>query len=143
MGNRAVITASNSTEHGLGIYLHWNGGIESVLAFLDTAKQLGYRSPVGDESYGMARLCGLICLFGGLRNSTGVGINDLSKLDCDNWDNGVFVVGDNWELVDRWGKGSQPLNAEAIHAARASQQYKHMIQTLTDDLDQLEASPVK
>lgn len=143
MGNRAVITASTSTEQGLGIYLHWNGGIESVVAFLDTAKQLGYRDPTADESYGMARLCGLIALFTGLRNSTGVGINDLSKLDCDNWDNGVFVVGPGWELVDRWGKGSQPLNADAIRAARASQQYKQMIQTLIDDLDQLEASPVK
>ena len=142
MGNRAVITASNSTEHGLGIYLHWNGGIESVLAFLDTAKQLGYRSPVGDESYGMARLCGLICLFGGLRNSTGVGINDLSKLDCDNFDNGVFVVGDNWELVDRWGKGSQPLNAEAIHAARASKHYELMVDSLVSLLDKADEATV-
>jgi len=142
MGNRAVIAASNSTEQGLGIYLHWNGGIESVLAFLDTAKQLGYRSPVGDESYGMARLCGLICLFGGLRNSTGVGINDLSKLDCDNFDNGVFVVGDNWELVDRWGKGSQPLNAEAIHAARASKHYELMVDSLVSLLDKADEATV-
>ena len=142
MGNRAVITASNSTEQGLGIYLHWNGGIESVLAFLDTAKQLGYRSPVGDESYGMARLCGLICLFGGLRNGTGVGINDLSKLDCDNFDNGVFVVGDNWELVDRWGKGSQPLNAEAIHAARASKEYELMVDSLVSLLDKADEATV-
>jgi hypothetical protein len=135
MGNRAVITASNSTKHGLGIYLHWDGGIESVLAFLDTAREIGYRSPVGDESYGMARLCGLICLFSGLRNDTGVGINDLSNLDCDNFDNGVFVVGHNWELVDRWGKGSKPLNAEAIHAARASKEYELMVESLVALLD--------
>ena len=143
MGNRAVITASTNTKNGLGIYLHWNGGIESVVAFLDVAKQLGYRSPVGDESYGMARLCGLICLFGGLRNSTGVGINDLSKLDCDNFDNGVFVVGHDWELVDRWGKGSKPLSAGAIHAARASQPYRDMVRTLIDALDQVESSPAQ
>ncbi len=37
MGNRAVITASKSKDSGLGIYLHWNGGIESVVAFLDVA----------------------------------------------------------------------------------------------------------
>ena len=35
MGNRAVL----EFKDGTGIYLHWNGGPESVLAFLDAAKE--------------------------------------------------------------------------------------------------------
>ena len=131
MGNRAVITASNNKTEGQGIYLHWNGGIESVLAFLDTARQLKYRSPESDNSYGMARLCGLICLMLGVRSDTGVGIGDLKQLDCDNYDNGVYVVGTDWQLVDRWGEGSSPVTLESIEAARASQQYQSMIEHIS------------
>lgn len=135
MGNRAVITASTDHTKGVGIYLHWNGGAESVLAFLDTAKQLGYRSPNMDETYGMARLCGLICLFMGVRDNTGIGIGDLSQLDCDNYDNGVFVVGNDWQVIDRWGKGSEPID---VNAVRASKQYNDMIKALSDNLDKAE-----
>lgn len=110
MGNRAVITASRSHTDGVGIYLHWNGGIESIEEFLATAKARGLRDPEEDESYAMARLCGLIHEFFGVESSTSLGINTLDRLDCDNWDNGVYVIGKNWEIVDRWGKGSKPIH---------------------------------
>ena len=139
MGNRAVITASKVKESGLGIYLHWNGGIESVVAFLDVARQLGYRDPTTDESYGMARLCGLICVFAGIRGDTGVGINDLSKLDCDNYDNGVYVIGRQWEIEDRWGQGSRPFKQEDIVAARASQSYTQVVDHLIAELERVES----
>lgn len=35
MGNRAVIT---TTDQRIGIYLHWNGGKDSVEAFLKYCK---------------------------------------------------------------------------------------------------------
>ena len=34
MGNRAVIASATEKEKGIGIYVHWNGGVESVEAFL-------------------------------------------------------------------------------------------------------------
>ena len=35
MGNRAVITTEKNFENnGVGVYLHWNGGYDSVSAFL-------------------------------------------------------------------------------------------------------------
>lgn len=120
MGNKAVITASTSQIEGIGIYLHWNGSLPTVLAFLDTAKLLGYRSPSSDESYGMARLCGLICAFLGIDNERGIGIGELSRLDCNNYDNGVYVIGNDWEIIDRWGEGS---TNESIDDARKSEQY--------------------
>lgn len=106
MGNRAVITASTKRTGAVGIYLHWNGGIESVLAFCHAAKARGFRDPANDDSYAMARLCGLIHEFFGVYESTSLGIGLIDHLDTDNYDNGTYVVGKGWEIVDRWGKGS-------------------------------------
>lgn len=131
MGNRAVITASNSHTKGIGIYLHWNGGIESVQAFLDVAKARGFRDPTSDESYGMARLCGLIHEFFGVDQDTSLGIGTLEQLDCDNYDNGVYVIGKGWEITGRWGKGSQVFTPGAVDMARANEQYKGIVEQLT------------
>ena len=99
MGNRAVITVAPYAETNVGIYLHWNGGRESVEAFLDAAKALGMRSPASDASYAMARLVQIIGnYFGG---STSLGIGLCSELDCDNSDNGTYVIGDDWQIVGR------------------------------------------
>jgi hypothetical protein len=106
MGNRAVITASTKRTGAVGIYLHWNGGIESVLAFCHAARDRGYRDPSADDSYAMARLCGLIHEFFGVYESTSLGIGCIEHLDTDNYDNGTFVIGKDWNITDRWGKGS-------------------------------------
>ena len=56
MGNRAVITTEIGwacpTNH-LGVYLHWNGGRDSVQAFLTYCKLKGYRTPES-KNYGWA-----------------------------------------------------------------------------------------
>jgi hypothetical protein len=94
MGNRAVITAENSK---VGVYLHWNGGRDSVEGFLKYCELQGYRSPDAD-SYGWARLCQTIANFfpGGLS----VGIDIVDNLDCDNGDNGTYIIKD-WKIVGR------------------------------------------
>jgi len=100
MGNRAVITtacgnAKNSDK--LGVYLHWNGGRDSVEAFLAYCKLQNFRLPETD-SYGWARLCQVVGnYFGG---STSIGVDVCHRLDCNNHDNGVYIVRD-WEIVDR------------------------------------------
>lgn len=124
MGNRAVITASPLQTQGVGIYLHWNGGPESVLAFLDVARERGYRDPSRDDQYAMARLCGLICEFFGPGDSS-VGIGPLDQLDCNNYDNGVYVIGEGWEVIDRWGAGSEPMPTSTTHmSTRQLEQYR-------------------
>lgn len=101
MGNRAVITASTAVNvaesHDIGIYLHWNGGRDSVKGFLAYAKIKGFRVPEQDN-YGWARLCQIIanCFDSGLS----VGIDTCNHLDCNNWDNGVYII-KNWEIVGR------------------------------------------
>jgi len=102
MGNRAVITASKALSikdsNDLGVYVHWNGGRDSVEAFLEYCKLQGFRSPETD-SYGYARLVQIIAnFFGG--DGLSVGVEKCSKLDCENWDNGVYVI-ENWTIVDR------------------------------------------
>ena len=98
MGNRAVITTEeNFKNNGIGVYLHWNGGYDSVSAFLKYCELKGYRTPDTD-CYGWARLCQVIGNFFG--GSTSIGIDTVDKLDCDNYDNGVYII-KGWEIVDR------------------------------------------
>lgn len=101
MGNRAVITNSKSTDvknsDDIGVYVHWNGGRDSVEAFLKYCELKGYRSP-DEDCYGWARLCQVIAnYFGG---NYSIGIDKCCNLDCENFDNGVYVI-KNWKIVDR------------------------------------------
>jgi hypothetical protein len=100
MGNRAVITTRKYLEDNtkaIGIYLHWNGGRDSVEAFLKYCEIKGYRYPESD-SYGWARLCQVISNFFG--GSTSVGLGTCNNLDCDNYDNGVYII-EKWQIVGR------------------------------------------
>ena len=133
MGNRAVITTSTSRTTGVGIYVHYNGGLESVLAFLHVAKERGYRDPTNDTAYGMARLCGLVCEFFGLKLDTCVGIGQLKELDCDNRDNGVYVIGAGWTIKSRWGEGSNPSKTlDALNDEQRSY-YDAIVKQLTEE----------
>src|SRR6056297_3498572 len=84
MGNRAVITTENKK---VGIYLHWNGGRDSVEGFLKYCELKGYRTPESDN-YGWARLCQVIGNFFGGEYSVGIDIYE--NCDADNYDNGVY-----------------------------------------------------
>lgn len=100
MGNRAVIGFISKegikNKDSVGIYLHWNGGRDSVEGFLATAKQYGVRT---SESYGVARLIQIISnTFGG---TLSVGVDQIKKLDCDNYDNGLYWVDNNFNIVGR------------------------------------------
>lgn len=100
MGNRAVITTKTAFEtNGIGIYLHWNGGRDSVEGFLAYCKLKGYRSPFYDEGYAMARLIQVISNF--LGGTCSIGIGCVDTLDCDNGDNGTYIIGGDWEIVGR------------------------------------------
>ena len=103
MGNRAVIKGKGSN---LGVYVHWNGGYDSILAFTQYCKLKGYRSPETDD-YGVARLCQVIGNFFG--GSTSVGVWNMTNETTMNpsivgdycLDNGVYEI-ENWEIVSHW-----------------------------------------
>ena len=100
MGNRAVIGFEQDKKRdkkSVGIYLHWNGGRDSVEGFLKVAKDYGVRGY--DSSYCIARLTQIICnYFGG---TLSVGVDTLDKLDCDNYDNGLYWVDKDFNIVGR------------------------------------------
>lgn len=96
MGNRAVITTAPFKASNIGIYVHWNGGQESIEGFLQAAKALRFRSPSADN-YGWAHLAQIIANFFG-SDGLCVGVNKCSNLDCNNSDNGVWLI-DGWDLV--------------------------------------------
>ena len=96
MGNRAVITDVNRT---MGVYLHWNGGRQSVEAFLKYCDLCGYRAPSQDD-YGWARLCQVIGNYFG-PSGLSVGIRPYTNDDLEDLgDNGIYVI-DGWDIVDR------------------------------------------
>ena len=97
MGNRAVITTrENFDNNGVGVYLHWNGGRTSVTAFLKYCEMRGFRAP-DEDSYGWARLTQVIANFMGA-DGLSVGIDTIDHLDCDNWDNGTYII-KGWKIV--------------------------------------------
>lgn len=94
MGNRGVIATRN---RDLAVYLHWNGGRDSVEGFLNYCNLKGYRAPETD-SYGWARLCQVIGNFFG--GTLSLGIELYKTADTNNGDNGTYII-ENWKIVDR------------------------------------------
>lgn len=121
MGNRAVVTFANRedieqwvnpkgdgeklkgycAEHPnkVGVYLHWNGGRASIEGFCEACRRMKFRGPASD-SYGVARFVQVVANSFG-NDGLSVGVNTLGKSDCDNYDNGVYVVDDNWDIIGR------------------------------------------
>lgn len=104
MGNRAIIKGVGTN---IGVYVHWNGGYDSVLAFTQYCKLKGYRSPESDPAYGTARLAQVIGnYFGGscsvgvenMRGAAGLTPEFVRELCLDN---GVYEI-ENWKIVRHW-----------------------------------------
>lgn len=98
MGNRAVITwgSVENYQTKVGVYLHWNGGKTSVESFLNYCRLKGYPEPDKD-SYGLARFIQVVTNFFG--GSLSVDVNLCVNLDCNNYDNGLYLC-KGWEIVD-------------------------------------------
>lgn len=92
MGNSTIIKAKNNDN--IGVYLHWNGGRDSIEAFLKYCELRGFRS--FDDDYGIARFTQIVSNFFG--GTLSIGITDKPL----NWgtDNGIYEV-EGWEIVGR------------------------------------------
>jgi hypothetical protein len=92
MGNRAVIQMQGQN---VGIYLHNNGGYDTIKPLLDVAKEYGIR---GDD-YGIARLAQIMGnFFGGTLN---IGVASQDVLDTNNGDNGTYVIDSKFNIIER------------------------------------------
>jgi hypothetical protein len=94
MGNSAVITTEAKE---IAVYLHWNGGRDSVEAFLEACHRIGLRAPE-DDGYGWARMCQVIGNWIGGTES--LGIYSYKHLKSANYDNGVYII-KNWTIIGR------------------------------------------
>ena len=99
MGNRAVISFKCEgvpKEYSPSIYLHWNGGRDSIEGFLKAHEKANFRN----GAYGIARLIQLITNWFGGGLCVGVGV--YSQMDTDNFDNGVYwVCSKTFKIVER------------------------------------------
>ena len=98
MSNSAYITTKANFENGgIAVYLHWNGGRDSVEGFLKYCELKGYRVP-SNSGYGWARLAQVIGnFFGGTVN---VGIEYIRPEVYYCSDNGFYII-EGWKIVDR------------------------------------------
>lgn len=100
MGNRAVISFQDPSVTTLklsevGIYLHWNGGLESIEGFCKAATDLNINEP--------ARFIQMLGNWFGGNQSLYVDV--ISRLDYDNYDNGTYVLSKasgEWKVVKRF-----------------------------------------
>ena len=114
MGDRAVITTKDKE---VAVYLHWNGDVTSVTAFLTWCKLRDLRAPDSD-SYGWARLCQVIAnyiegcnyaAFQALGDSAmsfsglSIGIDRYENMEgAADYDNGTYII-EGWDIVGREG----------------------------------------
>lgn len=98
MGNRAIVKQFGTD---IGVYLHWNGGRDSVEAFLKYCEMRGFRG--FDDSYGMARFCQVVGNFFGGGLSLGIERNVYMNANSSPGDNGIYEV-KGWEIVGRYPK---------------------------------------
>lgn len=95
MGNRAVIT---TPERKIDLYLHWNGGRDTIDPLLRYCELKSYRAP-SQNDYGWARLCQMMGNFFGDTSSIGIGVyTDDERMNSG--DNGIYII-DGWKIVDR------------------------------------------
>lgn len=98
MGNRAIVKPEGQN---IGVYLHWNGGIDSVTGFLKYCELRGFRG--FDDSYGLARFCQVVGNFFGDGLSIGIETDIYETKEAAEWiDNGIYVV-KGWEIIRRIG----------------------------------------
>ena len=93
MGDRANVTIRGSEW---GVYLHWDGCIARVDALTTYCRLRGIRCEC-DPSYGIARLAWVAGCWTGAEEGLSVGI---CHADEDPGDNGTYVVGDDWRIVE-------------------------------------------
>ena len=102
MGNRAFVIFTAKGEHSPAVYLHWNGGPESIYTMLDALVEFGQRPY--DESYTCARFIQLVGNYFGGTLSLGVqnaGSPETWPAAFDCGDNGLYVI--EWTGTREYG----------------------------------------
>ena len=104
MGNRGLVIFK---DQDIGVYLHWNGGRDSVYPFLEYCRMKGYRT----DDYAPARFCQVVGNFFGGTLHLGVWCVKGDSLESLNQgDGGIYIV-ENWDIVGRYPENIQEQNS--------------------------------
>jgi hypothetical protein len=133
MGNRAVITF-NTTESAPCIYLHWNGGRASVEAFLRVARHLELNASMRGgginfdlQAHTLDALAEILAKhFFNCEVGFTVYRQTYGSADTDNWDNGVYVMNRNFDIVQRL----YMRHAEEVDTAKTAEIYGHILKNI-------------
>ena len=122
MGNRAVVAFESALSNGeeTSIYLHWNGGRDSVEGFLMVAKELRIpATPAGLTA--LAETLGPAFFNNTEESPTGLTIylQPYSVADTDNYDNGTYILKNGeWEISQRlFNEGSEQSSFDPVELA--------------------------
>lgn len=91
MGNRAIISFDSADHRGIAVYVHWNGGRDSIEAFLKATRILmGTDGHTGDTAYGKARFIQVVGL--NFPGALSFGVGTVKEFDGWNCDNGLYII---------------------------------------------------
>ena len=135
MGNRANVVFVAEGDVSPAVYLHWNGGPESVYAFLN---ELNRRKVRADANYECASFIGIVNEYfnqdslgttslGVANGPSEISVEALKKVQIDSGDNGFYIV-------DRTGK--------EMVVRRFTEHYDKLTETFTG-LGEMTADEVK
>lgn len=133
MGNRAALT---DAQHSIGVYLHWNGGRQSVEAFVRYCALRHFRPPSEDVSYAFARLAQVVGNFFGGALSLGVLSADEVEASLE-LENGIYVIGD-WTIDEHLVEATDYCEEEIddlsriLHSIDAAQPEREQIGAIID-----------
>lgn len=130
MGNRALIVMQTPSEKQPlvpAIYVHWNGGIESVQAICDICRERDFRDPAQDPTYAIARMVGVWHEFFGITHANSLGVT-IYDGESDQGDNGVYVLGADWKVIRHFKHGAKNIELEHECQAAEQEQWRKKIQ---------------
>ena len=67
-----------------------------------------------DSSYGLACFSAICRLYIGFDDGLSIGLGTIDQMDTDNGDNGTYVLGRDWNIIERYGSGSRALSVTSI-----------------------------
>ena len=120
MGNRAVVLFD---DQPFGVYLHWNGGPESVLAFLEAAN--------GEKPADLVGFVQTVAnFFGYEQEQLSLYVEPIARLDMDNGDNGTYHVKagkitHRSHTREEWGPSRKACTVAELY--RGSRQYHQKV----------------
>ena len=111
MGNRAVIAFNNYSDKSEGMYLHWNGGKDSILGMCAAANEI---ASICSAITPKEALIQVVEKFTGkTRKTDSDRFAPCKNLDCDNYDNGVYVVDEKTLIIT--GRFFEPKREQSVY----------------------------